>query len=314
VVRVIDVGGVTEAWRTRLLELFSGTADGRPAWVTAIEDGDDGGYFGPGSAAWAVHGGMPTLVAGIRALLMQTLHPGAMAGVHDWSRYKEDPLGRLTGTIRWLITVTFADTATAIEQSERVKGYHGRVRGTYLDARGQEQPYSAGDPELLSWVHIVFTDAFLSTHRIWGSPIPGGPDQYVREWGKAGELMGVPTPPRSEEELRAQISAFRDRGILKSDERVAETVRFIQHPPLKREMLPGYRILFAGAVASLEPEYREMLGLKLPALGPIPLPAIAATRVTLSAVGAALGTRSPSEEAARRRIARVAAARSDVAE
>jgi uncharacterized protein (DUF2236 family) len=308
------VSGVSEAWRSRLLELFSGTADGRPAWVTAIEDGDDGGYFGPGSAAWAVHGGMPTLVAGIRALLMQTLHPGAMAGVHDWSRYREDPLGRLTGTIRWLITVTFADTATAIEQSERVKGYHGRVTGNYLDARGEERPYSAADPELLSWVHIVFTDAFLATHRIWGGPIPGGPDQYVREWARAGELMAVPTPPRSEGELRAQISAFRDAGILKSDERVAETVRFIQNPPLRREMLPGYRILFAGAVASLEPEYREMLGLKLPALGPIPLPAVAATRVTLSAVGAALGTRSPSEEAARRRIARVAAARSDVPE
>lgn len=301
------MGGVSEAWRTRLLELFSGTADGRPEWVTAIEDGDDGGYFGPGSAAWAVHGGMPTLVAGIRALLMQTLHPGAMAGVHDWSRYREDPLGRLTGTIRWLITVTFADTTTAVEQSERVKGYHSRVAGTYLDARGVERPYSAADAELLSWVHIIFTDAFLATHRIWGSAIPGGPDQYVREWARAGELMGVPAPPRSESELRAQISAFRDAGTLKSDERVAETVRFIKNPPLRPEMLPGYRILFAGAVASLEPEYRQMLGLERASLGPVPLPAVAAARLTLSTVGMVLGTRSPSEEAARRRIARVAA-------
>lgn len=294
-----------DSLRSRILETFSGTPDGRPSWVDGIEQGSDAGYFGPGSAAWTVHGGIPTLVAGIRALLMQTLHPGAMAGVHDWSRYREDPLGRLAGTIQWLTTVTFADTRTAIEQSERVKGYHGRVTGTYTDARGAVRPYSAGDPELLSWVHVVFTDAFLSTHRLWGAPIPGGPDGYVREWAKAGELMGVQNPPTSRNELRARLDAFRDNGTLKSDERVAETIRFLRNPPLRRELLPGYRVLFAGAVASLEPGYREMLGLRPAALGPVPLPAIWSTRLVLGAVRAILGPRSPSEEAARLRIDRL---------
>ena len=77
------MGRYSDMWRSRLLTTLSGTTDGRPPWVGKIEDGDDIGYFGPGSAAWAVHGGMPTMVAGIRALLLQTLHPGAMAGVHD---------------------------------------------------------------------------------------------------------------------------------------------------------------------------------------------------------------------------------------
>jgi len=296
------MGRFADSWRSHLLTTFSGNADGRPHWVGPIERGDDIGFFGPDSAAWAVHGGLATMVAGIRALLMQTLHPGAMAGVHDWSRYREDPLGRLAGTVQWLVTVTFADTKLAELESSRVARFHDRVAGTYLDARGVERTYAAGDPELLSWVHVVFTDAFLSCHELWGGRIPGGPDGYVREWATAGELVGVPNPPRSEAELRAQLAAFSEAGTLKSDERVAEAVRFIRHPPLRRSMLPGYRVMFAGAVASLPEEYRRMLGLRRSRL-----PVVWATGVVLRAVRMLLGGSSTSEDAARLRIARLSA-------
>lgn len=292
-----------DSWRSHLLTTLSGKNDGRPYWVEKMELGDDLGFFGPGSASWAVHGGMATMVAGIRALLMQTLHPGAMAGVHDWSRYHEDPLGRLSGTIQWLVTVTFADTKLAEFESSRVARFHDRVRGTYLDAQEVERPYHAGDPELLAWVHVVFTDAFLASETVWGSPIPGGADQYVREWAKAGELIGVPDPPRSEGELAAQLEAFRAAGVLKSDDRVAETVRFIRNPPLRRSMIPFYRIMFAGAVASLPSEYRRMLGLRKPRW-----PAVWATGVVLRLVRGLLGSSSSSEDAARVRIARLEAA------
>lgn len=284
--------------RSQLLSTFSGDAAGRPAWVERIALGDDAGYFGPGSAAWAVHGGIPTLVAGIRALLVQTLHPGAMAGVHDWSRYREDPLGRLAGTIQWLITVTFADRATAALESTRVGRYHDRVVGTYLDANGAEHPYSAGDPELLSWVHLVFTDAFLRCHELWGGEIPGGADAYVAEWARAGELVGVPAPPRSDGELRAQLEAF--RPVLQADARVADAVRFIRRPPLRRSLMPAYRVLFAGAVASLSDDERRMLGLRRPRW-----PAITATRIVLGMARRVLGRSSTSEDAARERIARL---------
>ena len=288
------------SFRSQLLATFSGDTAGRPAWVARIALGDDAGYFGPGSAAWAVHGGIPTLVAGIRALLVQTLHPGAMAGVHDWSRYREDPLGRLAGTIQWLITVTFADRGTAALESTRVGRYHDRVVGTYVDAEGVERAYSAGDPELLLWVHLVFTDAFLRCHELWGGEIPGGADAYVAEWATAGELVGVVTPPRSEAELRAQLEAF--RPVLKSDERVAAAVRFIRRPPLRRSLMPAYRVLFAGAVASLSDDERRMLGLRRPRW-----PAITATRVVLAMAARVLGRSSTSEDAARERIARLAA-------
>jgi uncharacterized protein (DUF2236 family) len=292
------MGRMRDSWRSHLLTTFSGDDAGRPHWVAKIAEGDDEGFFGEESAAWAVHGGIATLVAGIRALLMQTLHPGAMAGVHDWSRYQEDPLGRLSGTIQWLITVTFADTAVARAESDRVGRYHDRVVGTYIDAQGDERPYTAGDQELLSWVHVVFTDAFLSSHELWGDAIPGGADQYVAEWATAGELVGVANPPRSRAELHAQLAAF--GPSLKSDDRVAEAVRFIKNPPLRREMLPAYRVLFAGAVASLPVQYRRMLGLRRS-----PLPVIAATRAVLRTVQRVLGRSSTSQDAARERIARL---------
>lgn len=290
----------SESIRSHLLETFSGDTQGTPYWVKNIEAGDDMGYFGPGSASWTVHGGMPTMVAGIRALLMQTLHPGAMAGVHDWSRYKEDPLGRLAGTIQWLITVTFGDTELAQHESSRVAKFHERVKGTYIDARGQEQNYSAGDPELLYWVHVVFTDAFLGSHQAWGGKIPGGADQYVDEWAQAGILIGVENPPRSEAELIGALHKFNTEGILKYDERVAETVEFLERPPLRRSMIPFYRVMFAGAVATIPEEYLQILGLKKPRW-----PAKFITGLILSFLGAVLGPSSTSEDAAMARYARL---------
>ncbi|OUE24858.1 oxygenase MpaB family protein [Clavibacter michiganensis] len=301
----MDVSRFADRWKSHILETFSADSEGRPQWIQDLEKGEDEGWFGPGSAVWAVHGGMPTLVAGIRALLMQTLHPGAMAGVHDWSRYREDPLGRLAGTVRWVITTSFGDQATAVDVSRRVRGYHRKVQGTFVDGHGVERPYSANDPDLLSWVHIVFTDAFLSTHMQWGPPIPGGPDRYVAEWAKAGELMGVEAPPRSHAELHAQIDAFHDQGLLRADERTRETISFLREPPLRASMLPAYRVLFAGAVASLEPRYRELLGLDKASFGPFPLPALASTRVMLGVAGRVMGDQSTSHEAALKRIARL---------
>jgi uncharacterized protein (DUF2236 family) len=286
---------LADRWRSLMQRTFGGV-DGPPPWSAKVETGSDAGYFGPGSAAWEVHGGMPTIVAGIRALLMQTLHPGAMAGVHDHSRYTADPLGRLQGTVQWVVVVTFGDRAAAEKESGRVGRFHDRVHGEFTDASGGQRPYSAHDPDLLRWVHLVFADAFLRSHEIWGSPIPGGADGYVREWARAGELVGVTDAPRSEAELRAQLAGFAPH--LRSDARVAEAVRFIRRPPLEPAAATAYRVLFAGAVASLPKDVRRMLGLRRPLF-----PAITATRLLLRLVEALAGRRSGAEAAALRRIA-----------
>jgi uncharacterized protein (DUF2236 family) len=292
------VSRITRGIRAYLLTAFSGAPDGIPPWVADLENGDDEGYFGPGSAVWAINGGTPVLVAGIRALLMQTLHPGAMAGVHDWSRYREDPLGRLAGTVRWVLTTTFADRAGAEAGSAMVRTMHRRVAGTYTDNAGRERQYSAADPDLVSWVHIVFAEAFLRCHQQYSALRAGDADRYVSEWAAAGTLMGVPNPPHSEAELRSQLAAFDPQ--LRCDERVTEAIRFIRNPPLRRSIMPGYHVLFAGAVASLDPGYRQMLGLRRAWW-----PAKTATRLVLAILSAVLGRPSSSEIYAAKRLKRL---------
>lgn len=278
--------------------LVSGDPEGQPEWVRQLEYGSDTGYFGPGSAAWAVHGSLPTLVGGVRALLLQALHPAALAGVQEHSRYEDDALGRLAGTTQWLTVVTFGDTSQADRECARVRGLHRKVRGTY-DADGTERPYAASDPELLRWVHVAFTDSFLATHRVWGGPIPGGEDAYVREWATAGELVGVTDPPRSVAELDEQMAAF--APALRRSPASDRTVRFVRTAPLPLPARPPYGVLFAGAVATLPADQRRMLGMP-----PVPLslarPAVGAL---LAGMAAFLGRQSPSQRNARRRVARL---------
>jgi uncharacterized protein (DUF2236 family) len=282
--------------------VVSGDPQGRPAWVRALEEGDDAGLFGPGSAPWAVHGSLTTLVGGIRALLLQALHPGALAGVRNHSRYQDDPLGRLAGTTRWLVTLTFGDTAAVERESMRVRTMHDKVRGTYASAEDPNgaSSYSADDPHLLRWVHLAFTDSFLTTHQVWGGPIPGGPDAYVGEWAKAAVPLGLADPPRSAAELASQLRSFDDE--LQGGPDAREVVRFVMNPPLPIGARPAYAVLAAGAVSTMDPHHRELLGLpNVPAR-----PARIATRTLLAGMRWTIGDTSPSEQAARTRLTRLA--------
>ncbi|WP_284985292.1 oxygenase MpaB family protein [Arthrobacter sp. fls2-241-R2A-172] len=292
-------------YRHELQRTFTGTSGTPPEWVPRLAEGHDAGYHLPGSAVWSVHGHVATIVAGIRVLLMQALHPGALAGVYEHSGFQKDPLGRLANTIRWIFTVTYGSTEDAQAATTRVRKIHERVRGTYVDGKGIQRDYAANDPELLRWVHITYADSFITANRIWGRPIPGGADAYVREWATAGRLMGIEDPPLTEAEVREELEQWYASGILRADERLAETVWFIRHPPLSPMLRPGYRILFAAAVASLEPRYQDMLGLRPPRFGPIPLPVITSARAVLGMVRLALGSHGPSEQAALRRLQRL---------
>jgi uncharacterized protein (DUF2236 family) len=277
--------------------MVSGESNGAPEWVTQLSSGTDKGFFGPGSAAWTVHGSLPTLVGGVRSLLMQALHPGALAGVDEHSRYEADPLGRLSGTTQWLTVVTFGDTAMAERECSRVRGMHRKVTGTYVTAQGEEKDYKATDSDLLRWVHVAFTDSFLSTHLVWGGSIPGGPDQYVREWAIAGELVGVTDPPRSFDELQDQLKAF--KPDLCGGERALRTAKFVRNAPVPLAAKPPYSALFAGATATMPKYQRDLLGLPT-----IPLtvvkPVVAGM---LGSLGWVLGPTSPSMKAANERAA-----------
>ncbi|MBK9741297.1 MAG: DUF2236 domain-containing protein [Actinobacteria bacterium] len=275
--------------------IVSGDPTGAPDWVRQLSQGEDAGYFGPGSAAWAVHGSLPTIVGGVRALLMQALHPGALAGVMQHSRYEQDALGRLAGTTQWLTVVTFGDRAAADRECARVRGMHRKVVGTYATPAG-EMPYAASDPDLLRWVHIAFTDSFLATHRVWGGPIPGGEDAYVREWAKAGELVGVVDAPRSVAELAEQLADY--APVLRGDEGARRTVDFVRNVPVPLAARPAYRLLFAGAVSTMPQDHREVLGLPRVPLS-LTRPAVG---TLLGALSLALGPASPSQRAAHARV------------
>lgn len=271
--------------------------------VLRLERGEDRGLFAEDGAAWTVHAGIPTLVAGIRALLLQALHPGAMAGVHDWSRYSEDPLGRLSGTVRWVLSLTFGAREHVAAELGRVGRFHSTVRGEYDAADGSRRSYSAEDADLVEWVHLAFTDAFLVAHTTWGGTIPGGPDAYVSEWATAGRLMGVTHPPVSVSDLHARMDGLLAAGTLCGGERVDDVVRFLRTVPLEGSLRFGYRILFEGAVATIPREYRRLLGLRRSWL-----PAVTATRLVLFVAQRALGTGPRAHDMARRRLRRLEAA------
>lgn len=289
-----------DSLRARLLTAVAGHPEGTAPYVLALAEGDDAGYFPEGSAPWVVHAGMGTFVAGIRALLLQALHPGAMAGVHDSSRYRSDPIGRLAGTVRWIVTLTFGSTAQADGELARVGRFHARVAGEYVAGDGSRRGYSATDGELVDWVHVAFADAFLTCHEIWGEPIPGGPDAYVREWATAGRLMGVAEPPVTAEELRSRRDGYLERGELRGDERVADVVRFLKRPPFTGSLGLAYRVLFAAAVATIPRPYRQMLGLRRS-----PLPVTTLTRAALWFAGRAIGEGPRAQDFARQRLRRL---------
>ena len=202
-------------------------------------------WFAPDRPIRRVHADASMLVGGIRALLLQTLHPLAMAGVAEHSTYRTDPLGRLHRTGLFLGMTTFGTADEAEAAVARVRRVHQRVRGTLPDGR----TYSAGDPDLLRWVHVAEADSFLRAHQRYGrSPLDQqGRDGYVEDLALVGERLGVVDPPRSEADLCDQLAAFRPE--LEGSKVAREAARYVLlRPPLSLAARPAYGVLAAAAV------------------------------------------------------------------
>lgn len=272
-------------------------------------EGDDVGLYLPTDAPWVVHRDFGTLVGGIRALLMQALHPGTLAGVVDHSRYESEPLGRLAGTIRWLTVTTFGGKSAVEKEAQRVNRLHARVTGTYTNESGRSLPYSASDSDLLLWVHLAFMESFLVAHQaLCAAPIPRGDapspeDNYVMQWGQSVEPLGLRSVPETHTQLTEEISRFASSGQLSVSADTLRVVAFVKKPPLPVAARPIYRILFAAAVATIPVEFRQQLRLRaVPHWLVMPV-----TRVTLRVMRASVGTHSPIEDAALDRLRRVGA-------
>ena len=291
-----------EALSKRFRRLLSGDPDGVPPWLDVIAAGDEPGLYMPTDAPWIVHADFGTLVGGIRALLMQALHPGSLTGVATHSRYEQDALGRLAGTIRWLTVTTFGSHAAVAGESQRVNRMHKRVTGEYETAGGEQRPYKAADPDLLLWVHIAFMDSFLRCHQMYAwREIPGGADAYVRLWAKSVEPLGLDSAPMNEADLLREIERYKVELV--ATPKTLDVVKFIKRPPLPVLARPVYWLLFEAAVVSLPIEFRELLGLKAKSAMVIkPL-----TRGVLRFIRVAIGPESPIEDGAIERLRRIGA-------
>jgi uncharacterized protein (DUF2236 family) len=300
---------VQEFLSKKFRKLLSGDPKGIPPWLEVVAAGEEGGYFLPSDAPWVVHADFGTLVGGIRALLMQALHPGSLTGVKNHSRYESDPLGRLAGTIRWLTVTTFGSKTAVQNEANRVNKLHSRVSGEYTKGTGEKVPYQAADKDLLLWVHIAFMESFLVAHQMYSwKAIPQGifetgADNYVSQWSVSVAPLGLTKCPMSESELESEIDNFYRSGLLVSTADTKRVIEFIKNPPLPGVARLVYGLLFDAAVLSLRPEFRTLLGLSAkPAWLIRP-----ATRWTLRLMRVSIGPESPIEDGAKARLRRIGA-------
>ncbi|USU03413.1 oxygenase MpaB family protein [Sphingomonadaceae bacterium OTU29MARTA1] len=226
--------------------------------------GDDG-LFGPGSAAWVVHGDFTAMMAGgVAALLLQMLHPGALAGVWDHSNFRRDMLGRLRRTAQFISGTTYGATATAEALIAKVRTIHDRVAGTLPDGT----PYSANDPDLLTWVHVAEVGSFLAAHRRYRDPAfpDAEQDRYLAEYAIVAEKLGATGVPRTRNQIDAYMARIRPQ--LRADHRTREVARaLLQQQPASLAMAPAQKLLMEGGIDLLPDWAARMHGLERPLVG-----------------------------------------------
>lgn len=230
----------------------------------------DPGLCGPGSVSWRVIGDVSVFVGGIRALLIQAAHPEVVAGVDDHSRYRDDPLGRLSRTSFYVTSATYGAMPEVEEAVDLVKTAHEGVSGT--SHRGQ--PYSASNPELAAWVHNTLTDSFLEAYQRFGGRLSEAEaDQFVGEQTKVGKMLGASPLPTTAAELRAWITGH---PALAPSPGMRAAIRFLQKPPISAVQRTGYQVLMNGAITTIPRELTTVLGLTA-----APGSRVAATAMTL---------------------------------
>jgi len=219
----------------------------------------DDGFFGPASVTWRVSADLSAPVAGLRSLLVQALHPLAMAGVDQHSDWRTDPVGRLAATSAYEVTVTFGDRASATRVAQRVRAIHEHVRGVDTVTG---QPYAAGDPALLLWVHAAFVDSALAASALFGTPLTDAEaDAYVAEMTVAAELLGVPHEmvPAGTAALERYMAGV--RPALRRTPAAAESMGYLLDPPgLDEDIAELWQDIRQAAVIALPGWAREMYG------------------------------------------------------
>jgi uncharacterized protein (DUF2236 family) len=250
---------------------------------------EDHGLFGPQSITWRVVGHQASIVGGLRSLIIQSLHPLAMAGVAEFSDYRSRPLLRLQRTSRYVAATTFGTTEQAHAAAAAVRRIHKRVHGVD-PVTGL--PYSADDAATQVWVHTVEMHSFLAAYRVFGGSLSSEEeDRFFAENVQVASLVGTPPDmvPSSLAEVRAYFASV--RPSLRVSEAAGDAIRFVLQPPLSsRELLPlqvPMRALSSAALALVPRDLRRLAGVDRSPL--IDAAAIAAARPLLRALGLPVG-------------------------
>ncbi len=223
----------------------------------------DPGHFGPGSLTWRVHGDVSGGVGGVRSLLLQALHPQAMAALERHSDFRTDSWGRLFRTAEYIAVTSFGTTAEADAAAARVRRVH---RALNLD-----------NPEHLLWIHCGFVESLLSTYRrsqpalVGASLSDAEADAYVAEQVTAATFVGLPAAdvPSTVAELDSYLSGMRPR--LAATAATRDAARFVLVPPMDaryRWLTPAqgmWAVIAGTAFASLPAWSRRMYGGRLAA-------------------------------------------------
>ncbi|WP_435586465.1 oxygenase MpaB family protein [Micromonospora aurantiaca (nom. illeg.)] len=226
-------------------------------------DTEDLGLFGPGSVTWKVHEEPILIVAGLRSLYLQALHPRAMAGVAQNSNYRTDAWGRLVRTATYVGTTIYGTTAEAEAAGRRLRVRHARMRATD-PFTGEE--FRVDEPDLLRWVHITEVESFVSTARRAGLALTDDEvDGYYTEQRRSAALVGL--DPDDVPGTAAEVADYyRDvRPQLRMTREAAETAVFLTAPPL-----PWKLSLPARVGLNLGPPRWAYFGIAATALGMLP--------------------------------------------
>jgi uncharacterized protein (DUF2236 family) len=217
----------------------------------------DPGLFGPGSMTWPVVGDAAVFVGGIRALLVQAAHPEVAAGVAEHSRYRQDPLGRLTRTAAYVTATSFGAMPEVEQAVAVVRRRHRPVSGH--SHRGE--PYDAADAELSAWVHNSLTDSFLTAYRVYGArPCPEREaSRFVAEQTRVGALLGASPLPGTAAALTAWVTGH---PALAASPGAREAIAFLRRPPLPVAIRAAYGWLFRAAAATLPERIQDIVGVR----------------------------------------------------
>ncbi|MDQ6743453.1 MAG: DUF2236 domain-containing protein, partial [Candidatus Dormibacteraeota bacterium] len=222
--------------------------------------GIDFGLFGPGSTAWRMHREPAMLVGGLRALIVQALHPLAIAAVADHSDYRSDVWGRYARTSNYVVTTIFGSTRQARALGTRVRAIHRPIHG--LD-RVTGQPYAADDPVLLLWIHATLVESFLAAYRRFVGPLEvGEADRYVAEMISQAELVGLGAGEVPSTEAGNQAFIESCRPLMIATRHSLEALDTVLHPPLPPWRRPVWWVAGQAAISVL-PDYAvELYGIR----------------------------------------------------